>query len=162
MKLNGWMIGIVAAVVLLQVGVAYAYKTKAIVKAENKNDFVAVVAAVHQQMQPGGRYEHVSASERTGIDQRFNDMQALFDKYGTVGQMDQPAKVQLFNDQEFVNATLTHRDNKRLVCEHIAPVGSHIPRTTCRTYGEIMQDQRDTQDMLDKMRQVQTPRGGKG
>ncbi|HZX71859.1 MAG TPA: hypothetical protein VFE77_13685 [Rhodanobacter sp.] len=162
MKLNRWMIGIITAVVLLQVGVVYAYKTEVIVKAENKDDFATVVAAVHQQMQPGGRYEHVSASERTGIDQHFNDMQALFDKYTTVGQMDQNAKVQLFNDQEFVNATLTHRDNKRLVCEHIAPVGSHIPRTTCRTYGEIMREQRDTQDMLDKMHQVQAPTGGKG
>jgi len=162
MKLNGRMIGIIAAVVLLQVGVVHANKTKAIVKAENKDDFTAVVAAVHQQMQPGGRYEHVSASERTDIDQHFNDMQMLFDKYGTVGQMDQNAKVQLFNDQEFVNATLTYRDNKRLVCENIAPVGSHIPRTTCRTYGDIMQSQRDTQKVLMNMHQVQETKSGGG
>ncbi|HZX71206.1 MAG TPA: hypothetical protein VFE77_10355 [Rhodanobacter sp.] len=161
MKLNRWMIGIIAAVVLLQVGIVYA-KTKVIVKAENKEDFTAVVAAVHQQMQPGGRYEHVSASERTGIDQHFNDMQSLFDKYGTVGQMDQKTKIQLFNDQEFVNATLTHRDNKRLVCESVAPVGSHIPRTTCRTYGDIMQSQHDTEQTLIQMQRVQESRGGKG
>lgn len=162
MKLNRWMMGIIAVVALLQVGAVYASTTKTIVKAENKDDFVAVVAAVRQQMQPGGRYEHVSATERTGIDQRFNDMQALFDKYGTVGQMDQNTKIRLFNDQEFVNATLTHRDNKRLICEHVAPVGTHIPRTTCRTYGDIMQSQHDTEQTLIQMQRVQESRGGKG
>lgn len=162
MKLRGRMIGVVAVVVLLQAGVVDAYKTEVIVKAQDKDDFAAVVIAIHQQMQPGGRYEHVSAGERSGIDQHFSDMQTLFDKYGSVGQMDQDAKVRLFNDQEFVNGTLTHRDNKRLVCEHVAPLGSHIQRTTCRTYGEIMQSQHDTQNTMDRMRQVQETRDGHG
>jgi hypothetical protein len=159
MKLNGRMIGIIASVVLLQASVAHAYKTEVIVKAENKDDFTVVVAAIHQLMQPGGRYEHVSASERAAIDQRFTDMGAIFQQYGSVAQMNPDAKVRLFNDQEFVNGTLTHRDNKRLVCEHVAPVGSHIPRTTCRTYGEIMQSHRDTEDTLIQMRRVQESRG---
>jgi hypothetical protein len=162
MKLNGWMIGIIVAVALMQVGIVQASKTKVIVKAETRDDFVAVVAAVHQQMQPGGQYEHVSASERASIDQHFKDMQGIFDKYGTVAQMDEKAKIRLFNDQEFVNATLTKRDNKRLVCEHVAPVGSNIPRTSCRTYGDIMRSQRDTNRMLNDMRRVQETRGGGG
>jgi hypothetical protein len=75
-------------------------------------------------------------------------MQSLFDKYGTVAQMDESTKVQLFNDQEAVNAILNHNDSNRLVCEHIAPLGSNIPKTVCRTYGEIQQEQRDSQHYL--------------
>lgn len=160
MKLKGHVVGVFAAVVLLQVGAAQAYKTEVIVKAENKADFIAVVAAVHQQMQPGGRYEHASAKERDAIDAHLADMQSLFDKYGTVAQMDQGAKIQLFNDQEAVNGALTYRDNKRLVCESVAPVGSHIPRTTCRTYGQIMQSQRDTQQVMSQMQQVPQLKSG--
>lgn len=160
MKLNGRMICILATIMLLQVSVVHATKVKVIVKAQNKQEFAAVVAAVHQQMQPGGRYEHVSASEAVNINQRFADMQTLFDRYGTVDKMNQNEKIQLFNDQEFVNAALTKRDNKRLVCEQIAPVGSHIPRTSCRTYGDIMQSQRDTQQVLMKMQQTQPSKGG--
>lgn len=44
---------VLAVGMLMQVGVAYAYKTETIVKAENKDDFTAVAAAVHQQMAPG-------------------------------------------------------------------------------------------------------------
>ncbi|GAB2556844.1 hypothetical protein GCM10027065_29670 [Rhodanobacter koreensis] len=161
MKLRSWLVGAVVGVALLQASAVYA-KTEVIVKAENKSDFTAVVAAVHQQMQSGGRYEFVDQNERQKIDASFADMQSLFDKYGTVAQMDQNTKVQLFNDQEAVNAILTRRDDKRLVCESVAPIGSHIPRTTCRTYREIELERSQTQQMQQQMLQVNTPRGGKG
>ncbi|OOG36388.1 hypothetical protein [Rhodanobacter sp. C05] len=162
MKLRFWLVGAVVGAALLQASAVYAYKTEVIVKAENKSDFTAVVAAVHQQMQPGGRYEFVDKGEREKVDANFADMQSLFDKYDTTAQMDASAKVQLFNDQEAVNAILTHRDDKRLVCESVAPLGSHIPKTTCRTYREIEQEHRDTQNFQQQMRQVNTPVGGKG
>ena len=162
MKLRFWLVGAVMGVALLQASAVYAYKTEVVVKAENKDDFTAVVAAVHQQMQSGGRYEFVDQNERQKIDASFADMQSLFDKYGTVAQMDQGTKVQLFNDQETVNAILTRRDDKRLVCESVAPIGSHIPRTTCRTYREIELERSNTQRLQQQMLQVNTPRGGKG
>lgn len=162
MKLRFWFVGAFMGVALLQASAVYAYKTEVVVKAENKSDFSAVVAAVHQQMQPGGRYEFVDQAERQKVDANFADMQSLFDKYGTTAQMDQNTKVQLFNDQEAVNAILTHRDDKRLVCESVAPIGSHIPRTSCRTYREIELEHRNTQNLQQRMQQVQETRGGKG
>lgn len=162
MKPRFWLVGAVMGMTLLQASAVYAYKTEVIVKAENKSDFTAVVAAVHQQMQAGGRYEFVDQGERQKIDASFADMQSLFDKFATVAQMDQGAKVQLFNDQETINAILTHRDDKRLVCESVAPIGSHIPRTTCRTYREIELERSNTERLQQQMLQVNTPRGGKG
>jgi len=50
--------------------------------------------------------------------------------------------------QEEVNGILHHNDNNRLVCEHVAPVGSHLPVTTCRTYGEILGQRRADQKFL--------------
>ncbi len=145
---------------LMQAGAAYAYKTKTIVKAENKEDFTAVAAAVRQQMVPGGRYEFVDKHERAKVDAGLSDMQSLFDKYDTVAKMSQSAKVQLFNDQETVNAILTRRDDKRLICESIAPVGSHIPRTTCRTYREVQLERRGTRDYLQRVQQVPQYKSG--
>jgi hypothetical protein len=147
MKLKTWLVSVAVGAVSLQVGIVQA-KTEVVVKADNKDDFTTVVAAVHQQMQPGGHYEFTSKKDREAIDTQFSGMQSLFDKYGTVAQMDQPSKVQLFNEQEAVNALLTHNDSNRLVCEHIAPLGSNIPKTICRTYGDIQQEQRDAQHYL--------------
>ncbi len=162
MKLNCRMTWAFAAsmMMLCSGAVLAGSKVDVIVKAQNKDDFAAVMQAVHQQMEPGQRFEHTTAKERSEIDARFADMQSMFDKHATVDQMNPDEKVQLFNDQEAINATLNNRDNDRLVCEHVAPVGSHIPRTTCRTYGQIMQSRRDTQQMMNKMQQVQEARGG--
>ena len=144
---------------LLQVGIVQA-KTEVVVKADNKDDFAAVVNAVHQQMQPGGHYEFTSKKDREALDTQFGEMQSLFDKYGTVAQMDPSSKVQLFNEQEAVNAILTHNDSNRLVCEHIAPLGSNIPKTVCRTYGEIQQEHRDSQRYMNNYQQVPQFKGG--
>ncbi|MBB6241350.1 hypothetical protein [Rhodanobacter sp. MP1X3] len=55
-------------------------------------------------------------------------------KFDTVEKMDQASKVQLFSDQETVNATLTRWGDTRLVCQYYVPLGSHIPRTVCHPY----------------------------
>lgn len=160
MKSGKWL-SVAAVAALWSWGAfAYAYKTETIVKAENKADFAAVVAAVHQQMAPGKRYEFVDKDERAKVDANFADMMSLFGQYGTVAQMPQTAKVQLFNDQEAVNAILTRRDDKRLVCESVAPLGSHIPRTSCRTYREIQVERLGTQNYMERLQQVPQPVGG--
>lgn len=159
MKLKTWLVGVAVGAALLQVGIVQA-KTDVVVKADNKDDFTAMVAAIHQQMEPGGHYQFTSNKDRAAIDTQFGEMQSLFDKYGAVAQMDQSAKVQLFNEQEAVNAILTHSDSNRLVCEHVAPLGSNIPKTVCRTYGEIQQEQRDSQHYLNTYQQVPQFKGG--
>ena len=159
MRLRLWLVGIVAGAALLQASWVAAYKAEVIVKAQNKSDFTAVMAAVHQQMQSGGRYEFVSKTDREKLDAHFADMQSLFDRYGTVEQMDQQGKVQLFNDQEAVNAILTHNDDNRRVCESVAPIGSHIPRTTCRTYREVNMERRNAQQFQQQQLQVNQSSG---
>lgn len=160
MKSRIWLLG-VAVSALLHTMVAYAYKTEVIVKADNKDDFSAVVAAIHQQMVPGGRYEFVDAVERNQIDTNFSEMQSLFEKFGTVAQMNQAAKVRLFNDQEAINAILTRRDDKRLICRSMPPTGSLIPRTSCKTYREIQVEQMNTKDYMQRLQQVPQPVGGR-
>ncbi len=154
-----WLIGVLAGAVLLQVGMAYATKTETIVKAENKADFAAVVSAVQSQMMPGGRYGFVDKKEREDVNQGLGYMQNLFEKYGTVAGMDQRTQMDLFNHQEAVNAILTRRDNDRLVCESVAPMGSHIPRKTCRTYGQIEREHQNTQQIMNNFHQTPAKAG---
>jgi len=152
-----WQIGMVmtlAIVAILQVEIARASKTEAILKADNATEFSSVTTSVQKEMLPGGRFEFVETSERSGLNTRLADMQALFDKHGTVAQMDMQAKVQLFNDQEAVNAILTRRDNDRLICKHEASLGTHIQRTTCQTYGEVERQHRKDVEYMSALKQV--------
>jgi hypothetical protein len=157
MNLKTWQIGMAMAIAVgatLQMEVAQAAKTEEILKADDAAQFSAVVVAVQKGMLPGGRFEYVENKEHDTVNMRLADMQALFDKHGTVAQMEMNTKVQLFNDQEAVNAILTHRDNERLVCNHDAPLGSHIPRTVCQTYGELERQHRLDVDYMTTLKQV--------
>ena len=165
MKLKTWQIYIALALTVgatFPVEAAQPSGTETIVRADNKAEFCAVAAAVQKEMRPGGRYEFVDNRERDSVNARLVDMQSLFDKHDTVAQMDMPTKVQLFNDQEAVNAVLTRRDDDRLVCQRDAPLGSLIPRTTCLAYRETELRRADSLHYMATLRQVPNPNMGAG
>lgn len=121
---------------------------KPVVKADSKENFEAIVAAIHQQMEPGGRWQFIDKGERATVDGSFADMGKLYDQFGSVDKMDQNAKVRLLADQSTVNAILTKKDGDRLICETVMPVGSHLPVKTCKTYAQIQAEQRGAQQFL--------------
>jgi hypothetical protein len=121
---------------------------KPVVKADSKENFEPIVAAIHQQMQPGGRWQYIDARERTTVDGSFADMGKLYDQFGSVDKMDQAAKIRLLADQSTVNAILTKRDGDRLICQTELPVGSHLPVKTCKTYSQIQAQERNAQEYL--------------
>lgn len=121
---------------------------KPVVKADTKENFEAIAAAIRQQMQPGGRWQYMDQNERTTIDGSFADMDKLYAQFGSVDKMDQAAKVRLLADQSTVNAILTKKDGDRLICRSEMPVGSHLPIKTCRSYAQMQADERNAQRSL--------------
>jgi hypothetical protein len=121
---------------------------KPVVKADTTDNFQAIVAAIHQQMQPGGRWQYIDTDERTTIDGSFADMGKLYDQFGSVDKMDQNARIRLLADQNTVNAILTKKDGDRLICQSQIPVGSHLPVKTCKTYAQLQAEQRGAQEFM--------------
>ncbi|HZP66205.1 MAG TPA: hypothetical protein VFB32_07840 [Rudaea sp.] len=122
---------------------------KSRVVADTPDKFALTVKEVHDEMESGGRYEFIAANDRAKVDADMGAMQAMLDKAGAVAAMKQDEKVRLFNLQEHLNGLLTHNDRNRLVCENRAPVGSHIPITHCRTYGEVVTERQQDQKWMD-------------
>lgn len=148
MQLRIWMLGILLGAAWIAPGFAVANNSKPQVKADTKAEFGNVVAAVKREMVPGGRYEFVDSSERKTIDANLAEMQSLFDQFGTVSAMDKDAKFKLYVNQENVDAILTRRDDRRLICKSERPMGSLIPKRTCRTYGAIQRDRQNSQEFM--------------
>ena len=118
------------------------------VAADTSEKFALLVEQIHEEMKPGGRYEFIRPDEAAKVDTGLNKMAAILEKSGSVNSMTQVEKVQLFDVQENVNGILTHSDRDRLVCEHNAPVGTSIPRTTCQTVADIERSRRDSKKTL--------------
>lgn len=149
-----------AMAALLTLGVAYAGDNGVIEKplvAQSLEGFNREAQAIRSGMQPGGRYEFVKDSDRSRIEAGLTTMQNVLQKNASQNDLNQRDKIALVNAQEEVNGILRHNDVNRLVCERRSPIGSHIPVTTCRTYGSIEEQRREAQkgvsDMSQKFRQ---------
>lgn len=112
-------------------------------------------ARIEQQMQSGGLYGYISPSEKATVADRLNQMRELLATHANASDLPAKDKTALANAQEEINGILAHNDNNRLVCEHVAPVGSHRPITTCHTYGEIMAQRERMEN--DAMKRSRTP-----
>jgi hypothetical protein len=115
------------------------------VAADTPEKFAPIAAQIRADMNTGGRYEFITATDRAKVGVDLNAMQGLLQKSGSVAAMTADEKVQLFNYQENLNGLLTHHDSNRLVCQHNAPLGTHIPVTTCHTVGEIERVRRESE-----------------
>lgn len=142
MKIASLLIPLVVATAAVSVSAKEKYRE--VVNAETPDKFEQISATVRQEMEAGGRYEFVKPDERTTIDKKLSEMDLLFKQNESVQRMPQNQKVQLFNAQEVVNAILTKRDSDRVICENRLPIGSHIPKTTCHTYGQEQEAHRAT------------------
>ena len=123
-------------------------------KFATQNDWIA------EQMKPGGRYEFIKPAEKQRVTTVLAQMASLLARSGSVDAMNHDTRLQLFNDQEEVNGILKHNDSNRLVCESRAPIGSHIPVTTCHTWGQIATAARNTQYGMDKFDSSRQCNGG--
>ncbi|MFI4953962.1 MAG: hypothetical protein ACHP7M_12555 [Burkholderiales bacterium] len=136
-----------AALILLAAATSVSAKEKyheAFKNAATQETFKQTADGIREEMQSGGKFEFTRPDERTTIEKKLADMAGLFEKDGSIEHMQQDTKIRLYNDQESVNAILTKRDSDRVICENRMPVGSHIPKTTCHTYGQAEEARRET------------------
>ncbi|MET0229694.1 MAG: hypothetical protein ABW186_02035 [Rhodanobacteraceae bacterium] len=121
------------------------------VKADTKEAFDQLADTVRSGMGDGGKYEYVKPQEKVTIEKKLNEMDSIFDAGGgSVATMKEEQKIALFNAQETVNSILTLRDRDRVICKKEAPVGSHIPVTSCHSYAQEVEAREGTKKQLEE------------
>lgn len=108
----------------------------------NREDFAAQADKVRAGMQDGGEYAFLKAEQREAVEADLGLMAELLAKNETLGQLPDKELIQIFNAQERVNAALTKREEKRVVCERRKVLGSNIPKNECQSYGAWKMAQR--------------------
>jgi len=143
------VLNLLGAIALLHATAALADKPiEKPVLADTPTQFAEMAQQVRQDMQGQGRYEFIHPDDKGRVEADLQTMQAMLEKSGSVAAMSEQDKIKLFNTQEHVNGILVHNDRERLICEKRAPVGTNIPTTTCRTFGEIERTRRDAQKYM--------------
>jgi hypothetical protein len=132
----------------LAMGAIAAEKLDPALQAVTKEKFDDQAAAIRQQMKAGGRWEFVDANERAQVNTRLDEIAALLAKSNSVDEMDRTDKGKLLEAQEDVNAVLTKKDGRRLICQQVAPTGSNRKQKQCSTFAERERQRRDARDFL--------------
>jgi hypothetical protein len=147
---------LVVAVLLLSATTLQAKKPleKAVI-ADTPEKFEVLVTAIRQEMAPGKRYEFLKESERVNVDAILDKMGRMLTSAGSVDAMNPEMRADMMSEQEKVNGILARNADDRLVCTHVAPVGSHLPVTTCHTVREIARKRGNTLHQMDQMTKEQ-------
>lgn len=101
----------------------------------NRADFADQAKLVREGMQPGGQYAFVKPQQRESIEEDLGLISELLAKNESIGALKDGELIKVFNAQERINATLTQREEKRVVCERKKVLGSNIPRNECQSFG---------------------------
>jgi hypothetical protein len=147
--MNRWTVGVLLLGSLVCAAPVFAAKKQdeKVIAADTKAAFAEQTAGVRKQMEQGGRYEFVTADERRKVETRLDEMAAIFEQ-GDVENLPKAKVADLYVAQEDVNAILTKRDGRRVICERVKIVGSHMKSQQCITYAEQERGRRVTQDAL--------------
>ena len=140
----------VLALLMAAMPVAAKKADKKAVTADTSEKFELLVLAIRQEMAPGKRYEFLQDSDREKVNRSLDKMSAMLARSGNVEAMSEDDRMKLFNEQEFVNGLLARNSDDRLICTHVAPVGSHLPVKKCRTAREVREDRANAKREMNK------------
>ncbi len=131
----------------LSIGAMAAEKLDPALQAVTKEKFDDQAAAIRQQMKPGGRWEFVDSDERASVNSRLDEIASVL-AAATADELSREQKAKVLQAQEDVNAILTKKDGRRLICQQVAPTGSNRKQKQCSTFAERERQRRDSRDFL--------------
>lgn len=142
---------VVALGLALSFGATAEPKLDPALQATTKEKFEDQAAAIRSQMKSGGRWEFVDTNERATVERRLDEIAALMVNVGSGSSADELSsgdRAKLLEAQEDVNAILTKKDGRRLICQNVAPTGSNRKQKQCVTFAERERERRESQNFL--------------
>lgn len=106
-------------------------------------------AQIEKAIADSDRYSELTRTQREELKKALDRMESTLASVESVSSLDPKIKVQLFNDQELVNTTLTQAaEDSRLICRQQVATGSHRARPKCNTVGEIRRQRNIDQESI--------------
>jgi hypothetical protein len=102
-----------------------------------EGSFAAQARAIEKTLSDGKTYAEMSRAERDEVRSILGRMANRLEGVQTVEELSENDRLELFNDQERVNAMLVKGyADSRLVCDKQGRTGTHFRETRCQTVAE--------------------------
>jgi hypothetical protein len=133
-----------------------------------KSDALVVTSAFAEQRQAiekkladGKTYTEISSNDRSMVRDALTRISMALDSAGSVDALSEMQKTSVFNDQETINNILTKAgEDSRLICDRVAPVGSHRKITSCSTVAERRRERESSEGALRNVQRGPSLNGG--
>ena len=108
--------------------------------------------AIEKKLADGKTYSELEGKDRALVKEALGRISEALESSGGVAALSETQMAAVFNDQETINNILTRAgDDSRLICDRVAPVGSHRKVTSCLTVAERRRMRENTQDNMRKI-----------
>jgi hypothetical protein len=112
------------------------------------SSFPSAKARIEKDLKDGKTYSELTARQKEDVVDALERIEAILEGAPSVESLSTDDKLQLVNDQEFVNTVLTKAaDDSRLICKQERKTGSHRMAPRCRTMAQIRKDREDAQEI---------------
>ncbi len=151
--------GILIAACMLVAGSATAADTGTRVDVDR--EFASQRDGILKELGDGKTYSEIEAADREKVKAALARIATALDQAGSVDQLKEQQKVDVFNDQELVNNILTKAgEDSRLVCKRIKKTGSHMSSNQCMTVAARNRAMEHAQEELRRTPAHQLPKEG--
>jgi hypothetical protein len=123
--------------------------------AVTEGDFSVQRAEIEKKLADGKTYSEISGGDRARVREALQRMGGELEGVGSIEDLDEPARVRLFNDQEEVNTILTQAaSDSRIVCDYTTATGSRMKVSTCQTVAERNRRLENDQNEMRKLQRT--------
>ena len=106
----------------------------------------------------GETYAEIAPADRVRVTEALDKISGLLAGAGSMEQLPEATRVEVFDQQEVVNTILTQaREDSRMICTREKKVGSHRATSSCKTVAGRRRLREETRDQLDTMHRFQMP-----
>jgi len=117
--------------------------------------------AIEKKLADGKTYSEISPNQRSIVRDALSRISMVLDSAGGVDTLSEVQKTSVFNDQETINNILTKAGaDSRLICDRVAPVGSHRKITSCSTVAERRRAREGSEGALRNVQRAPSLKGG--
>lgn len=103
-----------------------------------------------------GRYAGLSQRTRDQLVRRQDEVLRAIDGKQSPDELSESERLALFNDLEWIEATVNNADDDRMVCERVTTIGSTMKRRVCKTAAQVREDREQARQEMERRAVEQT------
>lgn len=139
---------------LLVLAIAFAVPTASATvdsKVMQIKDIKTQQAEIRAGVEAGtGPYKNLSTDTRNQLLTRQAQMLSILDGKQSTDQLSEDQKTEVFNTLEWIEATVNHAEDERIVCERRQILGSTRKERVCKTVAQLRQEREAAREQMDQ------------